>query len=279
MLDKQQLFTSHKLSFGSWSINRIFVSMLMRRMMPVFVFLAITALASAQRIYRPNSVLATGNWYKISVKESGVYKIDLPFLNSLGVNTSNLPANNIRLFGNGGHMLVESNSGPWLDDLQENAIVVVDGGDGVLNGSDHILFYAEGPDEWIKDSINQRFIHRKNIYSDKAYYFLNIGAGGKRIPASPIVTSPVVTITSFSERYFHESDTVNFLSSGKEWYGEELSNLPGRTLTRTFTIPIPNLVNSSPLLLKSSCIARSVGAGSNFDVKINNTSTGQINIP
>src|SRR6185436_12167244 len=125
MLDKQQLFTSHKLSFGSWSINWIFVTMLMRRLMPFFVVLAIAAPASAQRIYRPNSVLANGNWYKISVKESGVYKIDLPFLNSLGVNTSNLPANSIRLFGNGGRMLAESNSGPWLDDLQENAILVV----------------------------------------------------------------------------------------------------------------------------------------------------------
>jgi len=88
-----------------------------------------------------------------------------------------------------------------------------------------------------------------------------------------------ITITSFSERYFHELDTVNFLRSGKEWYGEEFSNLPGRTLARTFAVNIPDLSNSSPLLFQSICVARSVGAASNFDIKINNSSLGAINVP
>ena len=203
-------------------------------------------------------------------------KLTLSFLSNLGINTSNLSSNSIRLYGNGGQMLAEANSGPWTDDLQENAIMVVDGGDGILNGSDYILFYATGPDQWIKDSVNQRFIHQKNIYSDKSFYFLSVGGTGKRIANSTVVSSPAVTINSFSERYFHELDTVNFLTSGKEWYGEEFSNLPGRTLTRNFSVTIPDIVNGSSLLLKSNCVARSVGAGSSFDVKINNTSVGQI---
>ena len=87
-------------------------------------------------------------------------------------------------------MLGEANAGPWIDDLQENAIMVVDGGDGILNGSDYILFYATGPDQWIKDSLNQRFIHQKNIYSDKSYYFLSVGGTGKRITNSTVVSSP-----------------------------------------------------------------------------------------
>ena len=142
-------------------------------------------MAIAQRIYKPNSVLATGNFYKIGVKEAGIYKIDLPFLNSLGIATANLASSSLRLFGNGGQMLSENNSGPWTDDLQENAIMVVDGGDGILNGSDHILFYANGPDQWLKDSANRRFSHQKNIYSDKAFYFLSVGGNGKRIAVSP----------------------------------------------------------------------------------------------
>ena len=32
----------------------------------------------AQRVYKNSSVLASGNWFKIGVKESGVYKIDIP---------------------------------------------------------------------------------------------------------------------------------------------------------------------------------------------------------
>ena len=44
----------------------------------------------AQRSYAANSVLASGSWYKIAVKQEGVYKIDVNFLNALGINTNNL---------------------------------------------------------------------------------------------------------------------------------------------------------------------------------------------
>lgn len=231
---------------------------------------------TAQRNYAPASVLASGNWYKFSVRGPGVYKIDVSFLNSLGVNSSNIPSASIRVFGNGGQMLSEANNGPWTDDLKENAIQVVDGGDGQLNGSDYILFYANGPDDWIKDSVNQTFSHRKNIYSDKAFYFLTINGIGKRVPDVSSVSSPVVTVTSFSERYFHELDTVNFLNSGKEWYGEEMSNLPGRSLTRNFSVSIPQVLANAPMQLRTQTIARSVNAASRFDIRINNQVAGQL---
>lgn len=234
--------------------------------------------AIGQRIYKPSSVLASGNWYKLSVTSPGIYKIDVPFLNSLGVNTTNLGASAIRLYGNGGQMLAEANAGTWTDDLSENAIQVVDGGDGILNGSDYLLFYANGPDAWLKDSANQRFIHKKNLYSDKAYYYLSVGGIGKRVGDGPALLSPNITISNAQFRYYHELDTVNFLASGKEWYGEEFSDLPGRSLTRSFPVAIPNIVNGSPVLVQTSCIARSVGAGSRFNVGVNNNSAGQINI-
>ncbi|MEI9910282.1 MAG: hypothetical protein WDO71_11785 [Bacteroidota bacterium] len=247
--------------------------------MLIFIWgLVMVITAAAQRNYRPGSVLASGNWYRISVKEAGIHKMDLAFLSSLGVNTSNIASNTIRLYGNGGQMLAETNAGAWLDDLQENAIAVVDGGDGVFNGSDYILFYAAGPDQWIKDSANQRFSHQKNIYSDKSFYFLSIGGTGKRVVDAPVVSSPNITINSFSERYFHELDTVNFLSSGKEWYGEEFSSLPGRVLSRNFAVNIPGIVNGSSLLVQSNCIARSVGVGSSFDIQLNTTLIGQVGI-
>jgi hypothetical protein len=231
---------------------------------------------TAQRNYAPASVLASGNWYKFSVRGAGVYRIDVSFLSSLGVNSSNIPSASIRIFGNGGKMLAEANNGPWTDDLKENAIQVVDGGDGQLNGSDYILFYANGPDEWIKDSVNQTFSHRKNIYSEKAFYFLTINGVGRRVPNVPSISSSVVTVTSFSERYFHELDTVNFLNSGKEWYGEEMSNLPGRSLTRNFSVSIPQVLANAPMQLRTQTIARSVNAASRFDIRINNQVVGQL---
>ncbi|MBC7654832.1 MAG: hypothetical protein H7098_10215, partial [Oligoflexus sp.] len=40
--------------------------------------------------YKSNSVLATGNWYKIAVKEEGIYKISYDFLKNLGIDVNNI---------------------------------------------------------------------------------------------------------------------------------------------------------------------------------------------
>src|SRR5689334_7852448 len=93
----------------------------------VLAFFALSA--SAQRTYKPASVLASGNWFKFSVSGEGVYRIDVNFLNSLGL-TGTIPSTSIRLFGNGGAMLPEAASAHPADDLVENAIMVSDGGDG-----------------------------------------------------------------------------------------------------------------------------------------------------
>ena len=235
--------------------------------------------ASAQRTYKTNSVLATGVWSKIVVKDPGIYKIDVPFLSQLGFNTSNISSGAIRLFGNGGGMLSEANSEIPIDDLTENAITIVDGGDGVFNGTDYLLFYASGPDKWIKDSINKKFVHQKNIYSDSAYYYITVGGSGKRIQSQQNGSSPAATVNSFNERVFHELDTVNLLSSGKEWVGEEFADAPGKTLSRTFSVNIPNLVINSPVAIVSNCLARSVNAASRFDVRVNNQAVQQLSIP
>lgn len=243
------------------------------------IFCVLAANSSAQRTYKSNSVLATGTWSKIAIKDHGIYKIDVPFLSSLGFNVSNISSGSIRLFGNGGAMLSEANAEIPIDDLAENAIMVVDGGDGVFNGADYFLFYASGPNKWIKDSLNKKFIHQKNIYSDSAYYFITIGGAGKRILAQQNIPAPTGSVNSFNERIFHELDTINLLSSGKEWFGEEFADAPGKTLSRSFTVNIPNLVTSLPVTFISNCVARSINAASRFDVRVNNQIIQQINVP
>jgi len=156
---------------------------------------------------------------------------------------------------------------------------VIDGGDGLFNGSDYFLFYASGTDRWLKDSLNKRFIHQKNIYSDSAYYFITIGGIGKRITSLQINTPPTLTVNSFNERVFHELDTINLLSSGKEWLGEEFADAPGKTLSRSFSISVPNVITSSPSTLISNCVARSINVPSRFDVRMNNQLVQQINVP
>jgi hypothetical protein len=183
----------------------------------------------AQHSYTANSVLATGNWYRIAVKQEGIYKVDMALLNALGITTGNLGSATIKLYGNGGGMLDENNAAQRPDDLFENPIEMSDGGDGLFNGSDYFLFYAPGPHRWLKDSANQSFSHQKNRYSDTAYYYITIGGTGKRILLQSPAATATVNVNSYNERYFYENDLVNFLNSGKEWYGEEFNtNLGGK---------------------------------------------------
>lgn len=243
-----------------------------------FWAMTIVITSNAQRNYAAHSVLASGNWYKIGVTKQGIYKVDVNFLSNLGISTSNLSSASIRLYGNGGAMLAENNAITRPDDLIENAIQVVDGGDGIFNNSDYFLFYAAGPDQWLKDSLNQSFFHKKNLYSDTAYYFISIGGTGKRMATVTSGGSPNIAVNSFDEHYFYENDLLNFLSSGKEWYGEEFSNNTGGTNNRNFSVDFSGLIPAQPLILKSAVAGRTIGSFANFSVNVNNQTVQTIPI-
>jgi hypothetical protein len=244
------------------------------------VFLCLVTIAQnsfAQRLYTSNSVLASGNWYKIGVTKNGIQKIDVAFLNNLGINTSNIQSSTIRLFGNGGAMLSEKNADSRPDDLIENAIDIYDGGDGIFNGNDYFLFYGASADKWLKDSLNTRFIHSKNLFTDTVFYYLNIGGIGKRVATKNITTTPNKLVTSYNERYFYEADLINFLNSGKEWFGEEFSNLPGNSLSKNFLLNMIGLDVTKPLYLLTNLAARSIGTASSFNMSVNNLQLSSIN--
>ena len=58
-------------------------------------------------------------------------------------------------------MSTENNNISRPDDLGGECDTGSSGGDGVLSGTDYILFFSNGVDRWIKDSINKRFAHKK----------------------------------------------------------------------------------------------------------------------
>src|SRR5688500_15365750 len=136
----------------------------------------------SQRSYSNSSVLSSGNWFRLGVTEAGVYRIDLNYLTKSGVNTSNLSSASFRLFGNGGGMLSEDPGSPYTDDLVENAVYIEDGGDGIINGNDYILFYANGPHRWTNVPATKTFSHVKNLYGEESYYYFSFGGTGRRIP-------------------------------------------------------------------------------------------------
>ncbi|HEX5668906.1 MAG TPA: hypothetical protein VFX73_08900, partial [Chitinophagaceae bacterium] len=228
----------------------------------------------SQRQYAANSVLATGNWYKISTSSAGVYKVDAAILTRVGI-TLPVPSTQIRLFGNGGKMLAEDNARPRPDDLRENAIWVDDGGDGSFSGNDYFLFYSPGPDQWEFDQQTNRYRFTGNLYADSSWFFITIGGQGKRITTGSNPPA-AVTIDEFDEFYAHERNDINFLNSGKEWYGEEFGS---RAPARDFEIPLKNAIPGKPLVLYSETIGRAAGQNSRFEVRLNGNLIQQILMP
>jgi hypothetical protein len=257
----------------------VVMTLLKRIQWLITCLLVFSSLSSfSQRSYTNASILASGNWYRMAVTQPGVYRIDLNFLNKSGVNTSNLSSASFRLYGNGGGMLAEDPGNLPADDLVENAVFIEDGGDGTINGNDYILFYATGPHKWNNDPASKGFTHVKNLYSDESYYFFSFGGTGKRVPTLNNTATPNVEITSFDDRYFHELDTVNFLSSGKQWFGEEFSNNPGKSLSLAFSLNFPNLM-PGPASVSTNLLARSFNTGSRFSIRLNNQLLRQVDLP
>ncbi len=175
------------------------------------------------RNYVSNSVLSSGNWYRIGVDKRGIVKIDYNFLQSMGINPSSINPNNIRVYGNGGTNLPEAVTDTDADDLVENAIEVHASG-STFGQNDYILFYANGPLLWEPNANKNGFVHTQNHYENKSFYFLNFDQGaGKRVANATALSGGTLNINEFNEYALVEQDSINIGALGKSWYGHQVS--------------------------------------------------------
>ena len=174
--------------------------------------------------FKNNSVLASGEWFKIGITKTGFYKIDKNFLAKLGFNLNNLNPKNIRIYGNGGGMLPMLNQNFRYDDLEENAIQVIGENDGIFNDEDYIIFYAQDASKWYKteSSVGLKFKAEKNLFSDTSFYFITSDLGaGKRINNYPSLNStPNTNCNTYDYYNYTESNITNFVKSGSQFFGE-----------------------------------------------------------
>lgn len=225
--------------------------------------------------YANNSVMATGDWYKIGVVEDGVYKLTITELEDLGVDTDILNPQALNIFGNGYGQLPYDNSVERPDDLLQNSIFVEGEADEVFDQDDYILFYAKGPHKWNYGAESSLFNHEKHEYCDTSYYFIGINTGlaPKRIlNLSSSGSSPATEINSFNDYVFQEIDRENVLKTGRTWYGEKFDVQTVYTYSgERFTFP--NIIAESPVTLKSYVISRNTAARSTFVMGLNGDTT------
>jgi hypothetical protein len=232
-----------------------------------------TTKPAALKTTAASTPLATGNWYKIAVPETGVYKVDYDFIVSkLGVDASKISPSNIRVFGNGGNMLPENNAIARKADLTEVAIWVNDGGDGVFGQGDYVVFYAVGPTKWTLNTDGKTFSHAKNLYEDKAYYFLNFDATGKRLAAQQGSLTANTNSSSYNDYYVYENDLNNPAKYGKNWVGEDFSTLAGKTDNRTIEFDLGTLNDDASFRMVLA--SRGDASPNNFTISRNGMSVG-----
>lgn len=218
------------------------------------------------RTYARSSVLSSGEWFKIGVPASGLYKLDKAALQALGLSVQSLDPARLRLFGNAMGTLPQANSAYRPDDLTENALQFVGDASASLEDNEYFLFYARGPHTWRQDGNNLRFRHQLNPYTDTAYYFLNVGStAGRRVAPAPAASGAAsARITTFTDHQFYERELINLLKSGRVWLGEEFT---GGT-QKSFSFPVADLVPGSTAQVTNSVAAVSSSA-TIFQVAIN----------
>ena len=241
-----------------------------------FLILILIFQISSMLFGQQNSVLSSGDWYKLGVSNNGIYKLSYSDLQDLNIQLSDLNINSIKIYGNGGGMLPHLNSDFRNDDIEENAVFVYDyNNNGYFNSDDYILFYGESPHEWVYNASTTLFDYKDHLYSDECYYFLTIdqSSAGKRINYKSQITNYTKIINSFNDYKFHESNFENLIESGRDWYGERFGILDNQT----FTFNFPDLILNHPIHITTSVAARSLNS-SFFTVNINSDFISNINI-
>ena len=205
-----------------------------------------------------HSVLATGEWWRLTVRSSGMYRVtvaDVPGLDGADVAS-------IGLYGMGGDMLSLNNSETSTADLQPLAIEVHDAdGDGRFGSGDWLLFFGEGTDVWRYSADDRRWEMRRHAYATENYYFLTPTAAEPRrvATAAPVEADTVTNV--YTAVAMVNNDCVNLFNTGQVWMGEKFSST---TPTRSFTLSLP--ATASGIKLRYT-LASKTSTTSSFSVR------------
>lgn len=231
-----------------------------------FVCIIINLLLNSTSI-QAQSVLKNGTWAKISITESGIYKITYDELIQMGL--PQLPS--VHVFGNGACELSLQNSNELPDVLHEIAIWIEKGPDNVFNSGDYILFYGQGTNTWGFDTATNDFKYNTHSYCSTNYYYITTNTSSeKRIKTIAKPTQAhTKTIQSFDDLYMYEQNTINPIKSGRMWF-ESISS-------KSISFSIPNVILTEPIHINSQIAGRHP-TWANFYVTINNQAFDTITV-
>lgn len=238
------------------------------------IFLSISLLFFSPKLEGQNSsILANGEWIKMTFVEEGVYRIDRGTLTNMGFDVNSLDPRRLAIYGNKGGMLPQSLLLNQNQALIETRILVSGEEDGIFNNEDFILFYVDRIDELQFDFDSRSFNSIKNIYSDEINYFITLkNENGLRLQMLPNLGNGQNPITTYNKIIYREADLVNILGSGREWFGESFGG--GNNLE--FNFNEQQIAPGLQITTKIKMMAQALGTTS-VSASLNGKSLGSIN--
>ncbi len=216
--------------------------------------------------YAAHSVLSNGDWYKVSVSEEGIYKIDKALLSQMGLNAASVDPNRFNVFGKENGIVAEDNATLRADDLANIPYQWIGDGDNQWEEGEYALFYAAGVDKINVE--NGYFTHAKNIYSDKLYYYFNFSQSqALRISTNASLTNPTCSTTQYVAFQYRDKDEKNLIMSGRQWFEKDDFAF---TKTKSFSYTFSNRDITQPIHLKVASAGRYTNPSS-LSVAVNGT--------
>ncbi len=236
----------------------------MKYLFTFFIIFLISFTLNADNPHSNESVLASGEWFKVASEKQGIHKITYSQLRNWGIEPQN-----VAIYSNGGYMLPVMNNEYCPDDLTK--IPVLHSKDH--NGSDAIYFYSTGSTEWKYNTSSRVFEHTEHLFDNKTYFFITSDHSKSTTPteAPNSPESASATFNFYDDYQVYQQKNINLLNSGNIWYSERL--MPNATKTHVFNFPKAQ-PNSNGIIVISGTAASS--AASRLNVKINNNSAGSL---
>ncbi|MAS39012.1 MAG: hypothetical protein CMB84_03330 [Flammeovirgaceae bacterium] len=230
-------------------------------------------LINASILKSNNSILKEGNWIKIGITESGVYKVDLDFFKTHNLYDVSIDPNKIQIFGSGYNgPIPQLNSKSNLFQPVEIETSFIGNDDNHLDEGEYLFFYLQSSDKLLYDSINNLMTSKKNIYTDTAYYLLSYNS----LENKSIIDNDNITdydsVSSHGNYFYHyENDRFSIIQSGREWFGKIFSS------GESYNINLFEIQDESKIDLEISLVSRST-VESSFDLFFNDKSISLIDM-
>ena len=198
--------------------------------------------------FAAHSQLASGDWFKIAVNATGVYKLTTAEIPSL----NNANCDRIALYGAPGGQLSLNNNAAHIDDLVPAAIQIVDANhNGIFESGDYLLFYGEAPGIWRYSNAEQRFEYTPHAYANNNYYYLtaNLASASDdlRILSAHYSSPNQGDLTTHTGVAVMNEDKTNVNGSGQIWMSDKFTT---SLRERNYKLTLPDKTRTGSIMAR-----------------------------